>query len=84
MKRTENTMAAKFRWHLKELREQKNLDRVDLLYRTRLSYNTLYLLERKPVTSRIDAHVVLSLMEALGVTMSELVTPFNDDTDGPN
>jgi DNA-binding Xre family transcriptional regulator len=73
------TMTAKFRWRLKELREARNLSRMDIVRDAKISYATVQTLEREAETGRVDAPLIARLMRVLDCSFDELITFVEDD-----
>jgi len=72
-------MAAKFLWKLKEMREARDLTRMDIVRQANIAYGTVYALETERMTGRLDATVLLNLIRVLNCEMSDLVTLIDDE-----
>lgn len=75
-------MAAKFRWRLKELREARNLKRMQLVRVAEISYPTIHRLETEAETGRVDAPLIARLMRVLDCRFDELIEFIEDDGKG--
>jgi len=69
-----STMAPKFFWRLRELREDRGLTRMDIVRQANISYQTICKLESGRTTLQLDAPVLAKLMRVLDCGMADLVT----------